>query len=1042
MSSSIVHAPLNALRSVQQVMHTQFPNLDVPALYRMVDRGLRRKSPDDDDNDTDEKQAFDDSADAAFSRSVEPDLQDFAVLLEAVAPTLVRFSHMTESTRAYLKAQVRQAQYLRNILIMSYVLIVIILVMFVFKAWMNRPLRQAFILVVILVIAFYTVHALMFSMEIMLRRRINSLKAVDISMLDRLDVSLGKNVFVRFAEAYARGDQKSFVKTFAQDRLSTEDDDTDDIIFDFCSADPSSPGAVATRECIISPCVNWDDIEGMLLKYVRQAWERRRDVVVDCDRMMLALLHTLAEIHTGSVFESNDPYSMWRGIQHGVDDVRNHVLRNLDVTDMRRRYSAEEKLRVIRDEIAPLLRLDVTECTDLKPVNDVYEDKDAFDASVRTKEDCWRMAVDDPDCTWAYFEPCRGAIFATDACDDQGRSRSAPPLPNPMSNSRVNRACVSTKNPEKFCLSYAPRESSINSKGTLLVKNVDGHRDKELFVEGVLGGTDLPSDWVPNRAVTVTSKRDCLEEGEQCAVLDLGRTANCADPGNESAQEPRIRVFRGPPDGVAYTDVFDVERQVDREVDGCAGHLERPNSERVFHVKTTIGKIATLNLSTHSYSTLYSRSEDIVNQLVNVLKVHHHAVSLESYHDFLHDDLGRYYGNDRYTSLIRDLVNDLLRKTEIRMSEMVSDPSRDDRTKFVNVTRFEERIRKLTFTETRTLVRKLGGLAKVTKLYSNKLAASEQSSPDRAISNVFLLWSAALVLIMLFSLVLYNTYYIDRDSEAGYIFRNIAMSVCLFVFSLVVLGTMVARHLSNKRFNEQISDDNGKRLVSSTVRSMDVAAQHLEHMALQRAKHAKGLDENTLRREFVDLYRGIGNTARAKALERGAPSCEGDHEDDDQDHPSFRTGLAQEPANLQELYFHMRTAVKTYDSCNTITIPDDPPFPAFDITMYAITAFLALAMLFYAYSNIDPIARVRNINKLTEARKNIRAGMPNPSDLSQLIKCLDVKKDTWASVMNTIVVMMVILIFMITYFIARSSANYENSLYMSGLYTEGRCKPS
>ena len=60
MSSSIVHAPLNALRSVQQVMHTQFPNLDVPALYRMVDRGLRRKSPDDDDNDTDEKQAFDD----------------------------------------------------------------------------------------------------------------------------------------------------------------------------------------------------------------------------------------------------------------------------------------------------------------------------------------------------------------------------------------------------------------------------------------------------------------------------------------------------------------------------------------------------------------------------------------------------------------------------------------------------------------------------------------------------------------------------------------------------------------------------------------------------------------------------------------------------------------------------------------------------------------------------------------------------------------------------------------------------------------------
>lgn len=1060
MSSSVIHSPLNVLRTAQQIMRTQYPDVDVQGLYRKVDEGLYLHA-----SNEQQKKAAEENAERAYEIHVAPMIPDFALLLEAVAPTLIKFSYMTNSTKDYLENQIAQASYLRDILIAAYVLIIVIMIIFVFKAWQDKPLREAFITVIIFIVAFYAIHALMFTMEIMLRSRINGMKSVNVSMLDKIEAALGRNVFVKFAEAYSRGEHKKFVTEWAENVLSEEQDETDDLIYDFCAQQQRRDGVsgrTATRECIISPCPNYNNIEEVLQNYVRKAWERRRDVIQDCDRMMLDLLHALAEVHSGGIFESNDPFSMWRGIQNGVDDIRDLMLRASDVNDTRRAYSDSEKFNVIKNEVYPKFILDVTECTDLRP----SAKTPPFDPAVRSKEVCWRRAIDDPRCVWAYYEPCRGCVMAMENCD------------------KDEEFCVPIKDPEQFELEYAPRESGADEndpaggsksikkpKGTLLIKVTDEHKHKPLFVKGARKDAKMPSHWVPVRVGDLrnaaggdalssqnaaAAKQACVDAGDECGILDHGEIVRCRetaspDPAPDSSTsssssdrpppppsmtpvttDERTRAFKTPKEGVSYKEVLDGPP--------CALGTDGGDDDdkkRLLRIKTTPEHLFSLNIKSHTYSTFFARSDDITRNIVNTLKAHHGAVRLEKFHDYIHQELRWHYGEDSY-ALLRALVNDVIRKVEISMDDLK--PPSSDRGLFVTVTRFEEKLRALTYTETKDMVRKLGSLSKVTRMYANKHSSDEGSSQDRSVSNVFLLWSAAFVLILLFGLVLYNAHSIKADSQAGYIFRNVAMSICLFVFSLVVLGTIIARHLANKRFNEKVSDNNGKLLVNSSVRAMDVAAHHLEYMAHKRRMSSNDyLNEQILRKEFVELYRETGHVARSKALERNP--CKDDSDKNDNKDTKFRTELADEPANLQELYAHMRNIIKAYDSCNTLTVPDDPPFPTFEITMYALVAFIALAMLFYSYARIDPLARVRNIHSLNDVREKIKSGMPSPSDLSQLAKCFDVKKDAWATTMNIVVVIMVVLIFIITYFIVHSSANYENSLYMSGLYADNKCKP-
>jgi len=1039
-------------------MLTQFPDVNVTAIYKFVETGLDRSHF---RATTSRQEDADEAAERAFQRNVGDKIPDFAALLEAVAPTLRRFVYMSDSVHEYIAKQRKQISYLNSIIVMTYLFIIFIMLYFVFVMWRksekNNDLLYGITRVSVLVIAFLFMHSIVFTMKTMLSTRKDAIDQIDTTVLDKYKENLGKNVFVKFAEAYSKGpsEGKKFITDHAQVVLSEEQEETEDIVFDFCSQ-RDEPGAVPTRECIIDPCPP-KDLQGVLLQHVKNTWERRNDSAPDCDKVMLALLQSLSEIHTGNIFESNDSFAMWRGIQNGIDDLRLFVYRRLDVDSSQTiSHKRDTALKVVRDKVIPALVLPAMESSDLKP-----ENIDNMDGSVASKEECWRLALENPDCVWAYYHPCKGALFAATDCEDV-------------------RGCVSLSDRVKSRLTFTdPSEIDGNNtqqQGTLLIKRGyknGGEQGHRMYVKGTRPSVEssLPPTWVAKERRSASSFSDL----ETISIADPQSPIVAESVDIDAQGNHTYNSYLTSEDDFVYADAFT---------------SSSPHESMNVFVKTSIYGMYDVNAKNHTYSSFYALMPHITKDVVEILKPHHHAVSLESYREYIYTELEKQYGSTRFEAL-RPLLEEVLRKVRNTMDGIRSAVS--DRTTYISMTRFEEKLKGLTYSETKRLVEKLGTLSKMTKLYVTKFPIKES---DRSLYRVGMLWATAAVLILLFALVLYNLISISSADkiDTSVIFRNVAMSICMFVFSLVVFGSMMARYISTKRFNEQISDDNSKRMVTSVVRAMDLAAQHLEFLAHQRRVAMKNAMNNRIvKKEFVDLYRKIGHVGRARALERGLQEddgsclsmaesggmcgpvhnmkcpegqcCSSDGKCIDCDESTsqdglmegeeyhnrassieteeasnFRKSLADEPPNYSELFLNFRTSIDTYDHCNNITVPSRPPFPTFEIVIYTIIAFITLAMLFYSYAKIDPLGTVKNINVLNDARANIKSGYPSPADMNNLAKCRSATQDVWSLVYNITVIIMVVFIFMIIYFIVHSSSNYENSLYMSALYGEGRCK--
>lgn len=1083
---SVIHPPMNLLRSVQQTMSTQFPHLDLQSIYRFVEEGydVRHK------NDDSTKEETDEEAERRFERRVGQYVPEFSAMLEAVAPSLRRFSGMTDSVRRYIEKKRRQIEYLTSILILSYVSVILVMLVFVFRMWRASEryydYSYGFTRVAALAIAFLFVHSLVFSMKIALDERKEAVTQLNVGVLEKYDVILGQNVYVKFAEAYSRGPSqgKKFVTEYAEEKLASQDDEIDDnIVYDFC-AQREGPDALPTRECIIDPCPP-QELETVLRKQIRSTWARRNSTVSDCDRTMLGLLQALKEIYTGEVFESNDAYAMWRGIQSGVDNVRDFVYRRLDVASRQHR-DRDSALKVVRDEVVPSLVLPAVECTDLVPL---WSSSSPFDRSVVSKEQCWRMALEDADCAWAYFHPCKGAIFGSTDCDEKERRAGCMPA-KAKARPRLEYLGDGEEDDAK------DGEKSLAS-GTLLLKARGGSLgpDYEQFIaakDGIAVDQDLPSSW----AATGVSRKAPMFGGED-VLLPFLESSSARIVVDQNAHGIGYQSY-APSATSHYYEIFADAFAGDRRA------VSQQQQGRAVFVKASVRDLYTANAARYTYSSFYALMPMLQDRVVNILKPHHHAVRLEEYREYILTELQKLYGSERFHT-IKPLLDDLLHKIAYVM-ENLRLGSRERMT-YISTTRFEEKLKGLSYGDTKRLVEEVGRLAKMTKLYANKYPAKEQ---DRASYRAGLLWATAGVLVLLFSLVLYNLFSIRTAPkiDPNAIFRNVAMSVCIFVFALVVLGSIISRYLANRRFNEQISDDNSKLLVASSVRAMDLLAQHLESLAHQRRMAMRhSVSSSVVKREFVEFYYSIGHVSRAKALEStldGGGRClevseekgkcpDESHGGEETELPlcgsrngkrcppgqccspggccvacdkldlgdidkvpkqyhnptdeqleartPFRTQLATTPPNYPELFLHLRRTVGSYDACNNITVPARPPFPTFEIVIYTLVAFIALALLFYSYAKIDPIGRVRNINLLNEARADIQAGYASSADVRSLAKCRGIPADVWTLVLNVTVVIAIVLIFMVVYFIVHSTQSYENSLYMSSLYGEGKCKP-
>lgn len=1080
-------------------------------MYRFVDDGY------DATNKGKPSEEVDEEAEKNFERHVGINIPDFTVMLEAIAPYLRRFSGMTDSVNRYIDKQKRQIEYLTAILILSYVSGILVSLFVVYRLWSATKkyynLSYGFTRVAILFIAFLFVQSLVFSMKIALEKRREAVDQLQVGVLEKYDISLGQNVYVKFAEAYSLGPQqgKKFVTEYAEEKLRSQETETDDLVFNFC-AQSQDGETFPVRECIIDPCPP-QELESVIRKSIKNTWARRNFTVSDCDRTMLALLRSLSDIQTGEVFESNDPFAMWRGIQSGVDVLRDFVYRKLDVKS-RQRLDRDSALQVVKNSVIPALFIPAVECTDLVP--EAASDISSFDHTITDKERCWRRAMDDPKCAWAYFHPCKGGLFGSSSCEDDDDD-SPVTCVSAKARNPVSLRFRSTKHFEDGHGNATRNGSSDNTgsspgRGVLLLKENGGAlgRDYDQYIVADFltdAKQALPDDWAATSLTkagddrfTTDVQRPFLDSSDARVVVKT--VANSTESSHEGNDEGATHVYRSYMPGNTnqtndytndsddmiryYYDIFETAQEK-------RASIPRSSAVDQVFVKVNFGELFDSNTKKFTYASFYALMPVLQDAVVEILKPHHHAVRLEEYVDYMMTELQKGYGSERFQT-IRPLLEDLFRKI-MHVMDNLRIGSRE-RTTYVSTTRFEEKLKNLSYAESKRLLEEVGMLAKMTKLYVNKYPTKEQ---DRGGYNVAMLWSTTGVLTLLFSLILYNMFSVGSMTklDTNSVFRNVAISFCIFVFMLVVMGSMVFRYLAKKRFNEQISDDNSKRLVSSSVRTMDLLSQHLENMANKRRMEMKNsFNMSVVKNEFIDLYYRIGHVGRARALEStldhggaclevsrqecnssGSMMCGTANnkrcpkgqcctlagccvdcdridpydmrkvphkfhnltDEQVQERAPFRTQLASTPPNYSELFLQMRRTIGSYDTCNNITVPNRPPFPTFEIVLYTLVAFVALALLFYSYAKIDPIGRVRNINILNDVIGELRAGYGSSVDVSGLAACRGIPKDVLTLVLNIVVVMSVVLVFMVIYFIVHSSRTFENSLYMSGLYSEGKC---
>lgn len=1074
-SSSALQPPMNLLKSVRAMMHAQFADVDVQRLARVVTTGLRESTSNPPPNAPTPDTDADDRA--QFKRLVGDDMDKFAGMMLGIAPALEKYGKMVDASEAYLAAQAAQARYLIAMLDVSYAIVVITLFFLLYTRWSKAPtLAAGLSAALVLSMGFYALHALIFSMRKLMKRRLAVTTSVDTSTVHKYKKALSDNLFVRFAAAYAKGNASEFVDHEARVVLQNEADasTSGDVILNFCaSSAPAGGGAVATSQCLITPCDSTykNDIAALYRDKFLATWARAKSRVAACDVQSLNLLQALADVDDGTVFETSSPYGMWTGIQTGIDQLRAFTYRRLDVDAQSPGGGTPDPstaLAAVRDKVVPALELPAMESTDLVPQPSLASQAlhSLLDASYASKDDCWRAALNDSGCAWAYYVPCKGGVLGTSTAVTASSSVGVLPI-------------------DGTWLKY----SSKPTEGVFLAKR---RSDVQVFVLGhapqsAAAQWTLLQDGLTNLD---TAAHDCLSSSLCGAVLYESDDKFSTRGGAALGRQQATTAPAGAGTNTAYPSY--------KELYGSSSSSDIATQRSLLRV--TPAAICEVNASSHSFSTFFALQPYMTDEVLSILKAHHGHVHIAKYDRYIRSELQKHYG-ERFPAVL-PLLNDALQRIAASMSaltqpggaaalsapgsgsgsSLASDPVTGSSLPgpstayspphslgtYVSSTRFDEKVKALSYTNTKELAARLGGLALVTRSYMH---ANPGAGADRTAFHVSLLWGAAAILVLLLSLALYNlrvivgaVHGISATASAGstgppdwsVIFRNLAMSVTLFIFGLVVLGAVISRSQATQRFNAQIADDNGKRLVAATSLGAKLAFQRLEYVVGQLST-ASGTSRSDqyLRSDLADFYRKLGFPGHAA---RVCPACAGSGT---HSFHTFASGSASNSSSgsggtlvasgkpyafptsspdLEALFLHMRTAIEKYDSCNTITVPNRPPFPAFEIVIYTLVAAVALAMLFYSYAKIDPLGRVRNIHTLNEVRDNIRSGMPSPDDLRMLADCLRAKEDVWSLVLNITVIIMVVLILVLVYVIAQSSANYQNSLYMSALYSEGRCR--
>lgn len=443
-SSTVMIRPmLEALRNVRHVMVADFSDVDVRRLHEFVDNGAAREIARnaqadwvyDPDKRTIVARRVEDgdvryserAAQAAFARVVRAQMPRFAQLMQAVAPILARYSASLEAARAYIRDQKRQSRTMMSFAIITFIVayvLVVAKIMWIMNV-LGKAMREERVItweeamyaavrrVGRWVLLFMAVNTLTWAWIRMMRARVRDFEALDLSFYERIDRKLARNLFVRLAHAYVRGDQEAFVREQTVQQAREAEEETERLQ-DVCGEELDvAPVArdPRRRRCRLNGCDETfasKSLGAAMGDFLEHAWMTRNDVDA-CAELALVMLEYLAEVRGGSMFDERDRHSMWSRIHRRVGVLQRFVYRGLDVHRGVEGVEHSSEVAVVRDRILPRLRLTAVESRSLRPDGKVWG---AVDGSYTSRLQTWRACLEDDDCVWAAFHPKRGAVFA------------------------------------------------------------------------------------------------------------------------------------------------------------------------------------------------------------------------------------------------------------------------------------------------------------------------------------------------------------------------------------------------------------------------------------------------------------------------------------------------------------------------------------------------------------------------------------------------------------------------------------------------------
>lgn len=931
---------------------------------------------------------------ATYDGTITDQMPDFSVMLQVIAPFLIKFSKLVRTVEDYLERQIGQIKFLITLLSVTYVSAFVLVTLIVYEMFSKLPTRQmqAMYIGITMIIA-VIVHGVITTWNRMLSERMQVLQGIDLSVIIKYDKMLGSNVYVQYADAYARGVHDQFSKENARRKFEEEEQTEGDPVFDACKEGGGrGTSMMDMRDCVIDPCEP-PTLEDALHDQFRKAWANRKHPKA-CSRAIIMMLEALRDIHTGTVFESKDRNAMWHIMRERVDGIREVILRHLDIRDRDYKSSHRTNLELVKDDILPKLKLDVVETHELKPrmaTGDGSEEvsENHFNRGVRSRAQCWKMAMEDQHCRWAYYVPGRGGLFATTRdCND------------------ASGGCI---NPYRTVLLYDPiprgEQRDLESE-TLLVKRDPGgpgSSKHETFTYVCARGAakDLFTNW--------TKLPDLPQKGGVSRVPACDDLVTCDAYSLQSSfqrgrgEKEETWTANGA-DNRSYTELFD------------PGADKAANST-LFCVKTSPDLLFRKNSSRYMAATFFTLATHLEESVVEMIKRHPRELNIMDYADYIHTEMEGYFTPPIYAPL-KSLIDDLLRRI-VRTLERLFSGTRTDYT-YIPLTRFEEKLSSMEYVDARELVENAGQLARVTKLYMSSYPHESSNVANELLLTV----SSTIVLCLLVGLVAYNANrimcYHAGQCSGDSVMRGVGLSLAIFVFVVVIMASVIMRISTRASFNNEISRTNGRHLIMSTTMTMKLSTHLLEAKA-QRDNFVDNITYQEVKQDFVQLYRSFGYTQGADELEKG--------------------DMRKELPDMRLLYRNMRQVVQAYDSCNSLVPPKKLPFPTYEMVVYSVIILIIIAILLYSYYMLDPAGKITNIGKLKELETNIKAGLPPPQEFKEIIRCCQAPTETWSLVMNLVAVLLIMLTFFIVYTIVRASNTYRMGLYASALYTNNRCTP-